>query len=377
MAPLGSLSSSNSTPRYPALCVAWQGRWGNHVYQTMFILSAAARHPTLVPYLEPFTGSELLQMTDRYPRGCPQPGRDGQRRPSKWNVDWGEWFDLDPLQGAKAGEEHVVVYEGYFQYNHSGYLPYRPLLQLHMRPKPVIEALLEAVWFNFLLSLPDDVLVVGVHIRHGDYAEKDCHPYCRVPVPWYIHWLRQIRADPAVVDASGRRPLQAAWEAQRANKEAARLRYRQPSNAVDFFASLPASTLCEGPNTSTSTSTSTSTLSSVRVCLLLATDDVAAVTAEFRAAGEAVTSPADVVRAAPSQAALSGEVTDFFVDWWMLGQCSLVATSHSSFSYTAALFNSYQERGSYWRPDPVLKGISSFLPWHSQYKDTAFDGVLR
>ena len=61
----------------------------------------------------------------------------------------------------------------------------------------------------------------------------------------------------------------------------------------------------------------------------------------------------------------------------MLGCCTLMAVSHSSFSYSAALFNAHEDRGSYWRPDPALEGLSSFQPWHVQYEDNAFNGTLR
>ena len=227
----------------------WPGHWGNHVYQVMFVLTAAARHHErgLVPHVEAFRGSQLLQLSVRYPRACPEPGVGGVKWYSRYLHTWDWEFDEPPPPGEPDGP-HVSVYKGFFQFNHSGYLPYRPMLQLHMRPRPVLEALLEAAWFAFLLSLPDDVLVVGVHIRHGDYGEKDCHPYCRAPIPWYTAWLQQMRSDTTVLDAHGRRPLQAAWEAQRKEKEAARLRYRHPSNAPNYFVNTDAAALCAMPD---------------------------------------------------------------------------------------------------------------------------------
>ena len=75
-------------------------------------------------------------------------------------------------------------------------------------------------------------------------------------------------------------------------------------------------------------------------------------------------------------AMLGEEVRVFFLDWWMLGRCALMATSHSSYSYTAALYSAHEDRGSFWRPDPILRRIAPFLPWHTLYDDKAFDGVL-
>ena len=146
--------------RLPAVCLgSIEGvRWGNSVYQLMFILSYARQHG-LPLYALAAHGFQVLHAMRLYDTRCPfkdSQGIDIPRVIPAPEASWGGWFFESPSLTASsyngisgnlsevnyAAGRYVIEHFGFFQYHTSGYAPHREFLQLHFRPTADIEAVL-------------------------------------------------------------------------------------------------------------------------------------------------------------------------------------------------------------------------------------------
>ena len=396
-APLSSIPSSSALP---GVCLQeWSGRWGNHVYQLMFILSVASCHQ-LFPYI-PAWDNGALGLSSTFFAVCPQV-QAGEASSGVIRVrvpqekQWGPWFQEHPLLNLSRGQEvtpseaaanpvavrerGVAVYGGYFQFHHSGYRPYRPLFRQHIRLEERRERALTEMWHRLLFATPDDVLLVAVHIRHGDYsADASCF-YCRIPIQYYLTWLDQLRSNHTAALTS---PVPSSSQPTSALQRALQVQQREEREAQQsslFHRSVPVvgqegrAILPPPPPCLSLAGVSTS--SSIPICLLLLSDDVDGAKASFLQANESVLTSAEVVRHfLPAGWDVSDIVGWDVLDWWLLTRASMLAISHSSFSYTAALFSTRGDEGSFWRPRPGMSSLAPFDPWDSQYEDSAFQGA--
>ena len=333
----------------------------------MFILSAAAHHHLAV-YVPVWPGYPQLNLEACYRQECPQAQPDGSvvHVTVPFQTEWGAWFEhhalndptfLDvnpPGAAANASRQGVAVYQGYFQYHAAGYRPYEALLRSHVKLRPALESVLEALWAEVLYAVPDDVLVVGVHLRKGDFRDGPNCVFCRIPTWWYYQWLRRLRAN----DSSAQRALQH----QQLYEDTA-MRAQGFTNATR---PPPRHRLCDDAATRP-------TVGGVRLCLLVTSDEVELSVIEFRVRNETAIPARDVVKLMPKEVALQfSELPDFLLDWWLLTKVAMLAVSHSTFSYTAALFNVHGGAGSYWRPDPDTKTVEEFQPWDTRYNHESF-----
>ena len=355
-------------PPLPAACIAsWDGRFGNHIYQLMFLLSAAARH-RLAVYVPIWAAYPQMFLDAMYRQDCPEPRDDGSvvRVLLPREQEWGAWFDRHPLEDregkevtpahawANASRQGVAMYQGYFQWHHAGYRPYERLLRASVRLNPPLEQTLQAMWYEVLYAVPDDTLLVGVHLRRGDYSNNHNCVFCRIPTWWYFDWIRRLRADG--------RAAQHALQQQQMYEEAA-------MQALGFTADTrppPRNPLCQH-------NTSLPTVTGVRLCFLLTSDEIDSTLVEFIGHNEAVTTRKEAQAALGREVLLDmHELPDFLVDWWLLTRTAMVGVSHSTFSYTAVLFNVNEGAGSYWRPDPETKTVEEFRPWEVDFNHEAF-----
>ena len=379
--PLAVLDLSDAP--LPAVCMSgWPSRWGNHIYRTMFLLSAASRHG-LHPYL-PAWDSGFMGLSAQFFSTCPAAKNDS----SVVHVlvaeqkQWGGWFDQHPLTNLSGhqivpasaasdplsiAQRGVAVYSGYCQYHHSGFRPYKDVFAAHMRPEARREWALEQMWHRLLFALDDTVLLVAVHVRRGDYGElTDGCFHCRIPVSWYVSWLEQLRANHTLTingvrSSSSQLPLRRALQSQQAEERQA----RQTGQSYADPLVLPPVGAC---------SDLFSLTSSVSVCLLVVSDAIEQVSAEFRAANEHVLTSADVLRYLPTGWELDDLAAPHALDWWLMTRAAMLAVSQSSFSYTASLFSRYSEmegEGHFWRPQADVGAMSAFDPWSVQYVDNA------
>ena len=95
---------------------------------------------------------------------------------------------VDDRSGS-GSDRPVVLHRGYYQFHTSGYRPYRDWLTRHMRPKADVEALLLSLWYQLLLQMTADMLLMAVHVRHGDYRDEVGYVFRRIPLQLYYSWI--------------------------------------------------------------------------------------------------------------------------------------------------------------------------------------------
>ena len=401
---------ATAPPHFPAVCLtSWEGQWGNIVYQLMFLLSYARRH-NLTAYVRPAKprGSNLLwrgfhvtyadELYGTQPCPWKQASAVVQVEYGK-REDWADSMTVPPLEQREGSEtvtvhdssvdsrDHesgggghrlVVLHRGYYQFHTSGYRPHRDWLTRHMRPKADVEAVLLSLWYQLLLQLPPDTLLVAVHVRHGDYTDAVGSEFRRIPLHWYHSWIDAwLQNNASYLSLANSTPHD---EIKRtlAKQQVEQSKAREWLHLDDLLHPLYSPTLrtfCRPTNHSTLT-TSTSP-SSPPLCVLVISDDAEVVNA-FTARGYATVTPRDVLSYRSKGVALSEELSGWYVDWWLLTRVGVVATSHSSFSYTATLYSAWGDEGSFWRPDASAMRLMQYAPWDSQYvhhlfKDVVFD----
>lgn len=184
-----------------------------------------------------------------------------------------------------------------------------------------------------------DSLIVGIHIRRGDFGAPGKGTQSRIPTEWYFDWLHSMQQDfPNVL--------------------------HQAKRAQDSQCPACVGQSCDRPfNVS-------------NIIIFLASDEQT-VADEFKRAGfTIVTTPQIQGREYDGFAALNEGVTKFYVDWWLLSQMQTIATSHSTYSLTATIFNT-REAGVdafYFWPDPATMSIQPLNPRAFWYDGMHFKG---
>ena len=392
-------------PHFPAVCLSsWEGQWGNLVYQLMFLLSYARRH-NLTAYVRPAKprGSNPLwhgyhiTYADVLYGAQPCPWRQASavvQMDFDEGEEWADSMSVPPLQqragnatlvvhdtaahstidqgsSSDGSERLVVLHRGYYQFHTSGYRPYRDWLTRHMRPKADVEAVLLSLWYQLLLQLPTDMLLIAVHVRHGDYSDEPGSDFRRIPLHWYYPWIDAWLLNDerylALTDTTPNDEMKRALTRQQVEQS----RAREWLNFDETIHSLYSPSLrpfCHPANSSSSSSP---------LCVLVLSDDPHVVES-FHQRGYPTVTPHQLLLLYQSHdnAQLSDELTGWYVDWWLLTRVGVVATSHSSFSHTATLYNVWGGEGSYWRPDATAMRLMRYEPWDSQYVHHVFKDVV-
>ena len=400
---------ATAPPRFPAVCLtSWEGQWGNIVYQLMFLLSYARRH-NLTAYVRPakpkgsspqWHGWHITYVDQLYgTQPCPwrQAGAVLQVEYGK-REDWGDSMRVPPSEqregdatltvhdsstrtavddrSGSGSDRLVVLHRGYYQFHTSGYRPYRDWLTRHMRPKADVEALLLSLWYQLLLQIPADMLLMAVHVRHGDYRDEVGYMFRRIPLQWYYSWIDAWQHNDARYLALSSSTPHDEIKRSLARQQVEQSRARERTQLDELVQPLYTSshrTFCRPTNRSSSTLL-TPPSTSPSLCVLVVSDDPH-VSEAFNERGYATATPRDVLSFLSSNTVLSEEVSGWYLDWWLLTRVGVVATSHSSFSHTATLYNVWGGEGSYWRPDPVAMRLTQYEPWDSQYEHHVFKDV--
>ncbi|WP_164821321.1 alpha-1,2-fucosyltransferase [Paenibacillus koleovorans] len=155
----------------------WKGRFANQLFQYAFVKVYAAIHRLRLE-TPPWIGQELF----------------GHRDPPI-SVLLPTVYETEQRNLAELFREPVpryvnVNFDGYFQFHTSRYSPYRHYFRALFRPVPEIRGTLRAGWAE-LRSRGD--VVVGIHLRRGDYARYANRPgkehLFMAPTQWYRDWL--------------------------------------------------------------------------------------------------------------------------------------------------------------------------------------------
>ena len=345
----------------PALCLGhdYLGRFGNNLFQLMFLLTMSVKHG-LRPYVHrDFMLYNQLVASMFFPGGQPCPVNvwlnDNDRFDPPVRVirehsslSWGAWEAEPPnanrsITGAGNPAYFLVKYDGFFQMPAWGYD--KAAVQALLRPRPSLEAKLVQLWYALLAGIPDDVVIMGVHIRRGDYSEDDTSAFRRLPASWYYDLSDRLQRDGTV--------LRDAHRKQRAERE--RL-------AQTALPQIPTTTrFCvdaahpPGPVP--------------RVCMLLVSDDIGTA-AEVRADGRLVVTPDDVTKDLKHVLELVlglEEVRSVYKDWYFMSRPLIVAISHSSFSYTATMFSDHDDQAYFFRPNGTTRTLVPYRPWKDHF----------
>ena len=240
-----------------------------------------------------------------------------------------------------------------FQYDSALYAPSLRLLKEYMRPTAQLVPLLSRIHQQLLSEYCHRALVVGVHIRRGDYSSDVGAAFRSIPVQWYIDWVMDIKQHPERLLRPARQQQDAACGATTEQQQSAG--------------------------------------SGDEVVILLISDEPVQVAAEFAAHNLTVITSQQLMRQSLGPfLALAPLVSSWYYDWWLFGQLHVTATSHSSFSYTATMFNSLltdhllsqpsesasaqrvTARPYFFCPNSTTLSLTEFDPWHVAYYHLQF-----
>ena len=236
-----------------------------------------------------------------------------------------------------------------------------------MRPASDLSTDLDRVFSHLLSLYCHRALIIGVHIRRGDYSSDAGAAFRSIPVQWYIEWVMDMQQHPE-------RILRPAREAQDRACRAAGQPQQQRQEVRSEGSSRPGD----------------------EVVMLLISDEPESVAAEFVAHNLSVVTSRQVMEQALGPfLTLTPLVSSWFFDWWLFGQLYVSATSHSTFSYTATMFNSLLttailEHSSesntsvvntaqsppqppfFFCPNSTTLSLTAFNPWHIAYYHLQF-----
>ena len=145
------------------------GRFGNQLFQYLFLKTYAARHELRVE-APPWVGNVLFGTQDP-PVSCAWP------------------IVADVNEGVVRQSSNLFRdcdFEGYFQYHTSYYADQREYIRSLFRPAPAIAERLMKGWEQIG---GQRTTIVGLHLRREDFGQG--YHYI-TPTSWYLRWLDEI-----------------------------------------------------------------------------------------------------------------------------------------------------------------------------------------
>jgi hypothetical protein len=200
-------------PRVTVSNLGKRGRFGNHIFQYMFLRCYAKERGYEV---------ETPDWIGRFLFGADDPPLSD---PSRYDEIKQVAFTLDDCAIANAAEDLPWAdFNGFFQYRTSYYEPHKPFIRSLFAPSPEVRARLAQAQAAYdALEGP----VVGIHARRGDFG----YGYFFIaPSQWYLDWL---------AEAYGGRPVTiflASDEAERVRDE---FEGHRVITAADLSAEMP------------------------------------------------------------------------------------------------------------------------------------------
>lgn len=330
-----------------AVCLnRFAGRFGNHIYQILSTTKYALDH-NLQMYLPHCENSWMFPAQQPFQHDCPsneeiQIFQDhGIDRSSSWTL-------VDPRVRVNSSSFHVRI-DGYFQYHSSIYSDtHLNAARAIMQPHPKLFKQLEALHQQLLLKHCANSLIVGLHIRRGDFDVPGGR-HSQIPIEWYLDWLMTMRHDHSDV-------------------------LKKAKLAQDAFCPLCVDGSCNQLINDQSINEQLFDYSNL--IIFLASDDNN-VTSHFTRVGYNVLTSSSLQQDVYSMfASLNPGVNQFYVDWWLLTQLHMIATSHSTFSLSSALFNRHVSGvdGFFYWPDSTTMAIEQFNPRSFEYVARDFYG---
>ena len=328
-----------TAPSHVCIPTFGNGRWGNQVFIiTMGVFYANLHHMAL--HLPPMSIGHLFQHYAAYNTTCRNTTHAVRFQEED---DSHDFWRLDPYPPAarEANDSITVRIEGYFQYHTLVYAPVRWQMQEMLRPMEEVHQQLMRLRDALMERQCQRGLIIAMHVRRGDFSADNpefvpWNPKA-IPVAWYTTWLQGIVSTRDFAEAS------------RAQQEECSARFPQSPP--------PAS------------------LSSFSVLLMSDELDRARVELQAADAGLAVVTTPELMKEGQFHM-LQWAVDEAYIDWWLLGHVYMMATSHSTFSLTAAMFNPLQERAKYYRPQEKALGLEAFEPWNFYYDFKDFSDIL-
>ncbi|GJD08691.1 hypothetical protein Gasu2_29810 [Galdieria sulphuraria] len=187
-------------------CLGELGRFGNQLFQYMFLKCCALVHHTSVQ-TPPWIGESLFALKDdRISVKLPLAVESSHMKANSILTD-----KLTEYIKSTSTEKHIVEIEpnvlekdtkkdlvnvdiwGWFQWHTSYYRPFRSYIYSLFRVNPDLKEYLDMEISKKLCPLDGSVTLVGIHIRLGDYKDitASSFAYC-APVSWYLEWLEHI-----------------------------------------------------------------------------------------------------------------------------------------------------------------------------------------
>ena len=371
----------------PAVCLGhdWLGRFGNNLFELMFLLTMALRHSMRMYVHVEWANYHTLVVSMMYPvEWCPTEVvlNDASKiRPRTVRVreaadmQWGDWANTHPyaanrsVGGGGEGDQVAVYYDGFFQLPMPGYE--REAILALLRPRPHVYGKLMQLWYALLVGIPPQTLIVGIHVRKGDYSDDADAMFRRIPNDWFYSLLTRLQANSTL--------MQDALQQQDAERDrlaptANHLIPIQPTFCLPTTPSSPSSSSSPSPSPSPSPSSPPSTSpTSPRLCLLLISDEFGSVREDFTNAGYTVVTPHEVTTTYADlfQLAMGNDEQRWvYRDWWFLSRTHVTAISHSTFSFTSTLFNEHQQTAYFYRPNGTTHTLRRYRPWESHFYST-------
>jgi len=166
-----------------ASCLGRMGRWGNQVFQYMFVRSYARRYE-LQYQVNPWVGQILYghedpSITVQLPRYDERKSRvGGLKQQPDLNVAWSQ--SLPPDSREVIGHD----FHGYAQFHTSYYRPEQEFLRgLFAPPEALYDRINPAAE-----NLRQSPTVIGLHMRRGDTGRAI---FYLTPNEWYLRWLKE------------------------------------------------------------------------------------------------------------------------------------------------------------------------------------------
>lgn len=160
-----------------------KGRWGNQVFQYMFLRTYARRF-NLQYQCPPWEGQRLFGLNDPLLNGRPLPRYIEQYKtinhPTIKNYQDAWCPQITPESQDVVDHDH----HGYCQYHTSYYAPEREFLQGLFVPVPKIQERVKSATEELK---KDRATSIGLHLRRGDTG-RDIFYF--TPNEWYLEWLQ-------------------------------------------------------------------------------------------------------------------------------------------------------------------------------------------
>ena len=151
-----------------------QGRFGNWMFQYMFLKCYALKHDLQVQTPH-WPGHILFDCNDRLPTVA---------LPTYPHTTHSQEQEIPLLQ--QDGAITSVDFTGYFQYHTRVYAPYQNYIQKLLTPRRDLVKQLDSAIQQIL---PSGSTLVGLHIRRGDFGADQ---FYITPTSWYVQLLQQI-----------------------------------------------------------------------------------------------------------------------------------------------------------------------------------------